>query len=528
MEQAKIPERYTLIEEVGQGGMAVVYRAHDDDPEARGRDQGAAPAPGRRARVEGAPRARGAGRRQAAPREHPGDLRLLGPRLAERVHRHRVHRRPDAEAVPDRARRCASRSRGADRHRGVRRAGARARRRHPPPRREARERHDPEGRPAEADGLRHRAGPRPGADDRHRPAARLAGVHGAGARRGQAARLPHRRVLGRHHAVPAGDGQPAVLGQEPARGAAPHHRGQVPRPAPGRTRRRSGAVAHHLEGAGAPARGPLLRRRPAGRRAARVPERRGAGRRARRAARVLRRPEGVRGGAAEAARGVADGSRVAPPVGEAVGEGAGAVEPRPGIRPEERRRRGRAAPPGRTRAAEDGRGRRSRSPRSSLAAAGSSRRSWPPGRARWPRPVPTAPQPGAAQRRPRQRGVAAGCQRARGDDPRPRARRAAEADRVRGAPRARARTPPAAAAPPVSTEPVPTRTFTLGPTPQNVDVYLDGQRHSGTTWTTRRSPCPGQACTTSNSEARRTAASPSASWSGPNSRCRPIRSSRGG
>src|SRR5215470_5123672 len=30
MEQAKIPERYRLIEEVGQGGMAVVYRAQDE------------------------------------------------------------------------------------------------------------------------------------------------------------------------------------------------------------------------------------------------------------------------------------------------------------------------------------------------------------------------------------------------------------------------------------------------------------------------------------------------------------------
>ena len=29
MEQAKIPERYKLIEEVGQGGMAIVYRAQD-------------------------------------------------------------------------------------------------------------------------------------------------------------------------------------------------------------------------------------------------------------------------------------------------------------------------------------------------------------------------------------------------------------------------------------------------------------------------------------------------------------------
>jgi tRNA A-37 threonylcarbamoyl transferase component Bud32 len=30
MEQARVPQRYTLIEEVGQGGMAVVYRAHDE------------------------------------------------------------------------------------------------------------------------------------------------------------------------------------------------------------------------------------------------------------------------------------------------------------------------------------------------------------------------------------------------------------------------------------------------------------------------------------------------------------------
>ena len=35
------------------------------------------------------------------------------------------------------------------------------------------------------------------------------------------------------------------------------------------------------------------------------------------------------------------------------------------------------------------------------------------------------------------------------------------------------------AAPPAPAEPVATRTFTLGPTPQNVDVYLDGQRLFG-------------------------------------------------
>src|SRR6478752_365545 len=30
MEQARVPQRYTLIAEVGQGGMAIVYRAHDE------------------------------------------------------------------------------------------------------------------------------------------------------------------------------------------------------------------------------------------------------------------------------------------------------------------------------------------------------------------------------------------------------------------------------------------------------------------------------------------------------------------
>jgi hypothetical protein len=39
--------------------------------------------------------------------------------------------------------------------------------------------------------------------------------------------------------------------------------------------------------------------------------------------------------------------------------------------------------------------------------------------------------------------------------------------------------PPPAPAPPAAVEPVATRTFTLGPTPQNVDVYLDGQRQFG-------------------------------------------------
>jgi len=52
--------------------------------------------------------------------------------------------------------------------------------------------------------------------------------------------------------------------------------------------------------------------------------------------------------------------------------------------------------------------------------------------------------------------------------------------RPTGATRARVARPAAVpAVPPLPTEPVATRTFTLGPTPQNVDVYLDGQRQFG-------------------------------------------------
>jgi tRNA A-37 threonylcarbamoyl transferase component Bud32 len=57
---------------------------------------------------------------------------------------------------------------------------------------------------------------------------------------------------------------------------------------------------------------------------------------------------------------------------------------------------------------------------------------------------------------------------------------AAPAPAKRAAVQRRAPRPaPAPVAAPAPTEPVPARTFTLGPTPQNVDVYLDGQRQFG-------------------------------------------------
>ena len=124
--------------------------------------------------------------------------------------------------------------------------GARARRRRPPPRREARERDDPQGRAAQADGLRHRADAGPAADDRDRAAARLAGVHGA--RASSRASSSTSAPTCSRSASCCTCWRPASLpfyGQEPARGAAPDHRGEVRRSAHGRPRRRPGAVAHH-------------------------------------------------------------------------------------------------------------------------------------------------------------------------------------------------------------------------------------------------------------------------------------------
>src|SRR5262249_41368010 len=51
--------------------------------------------------------------------------------------------------------------------------------------------------------------------------------------------------------------------------------------------------------------------------------------------------------------------------------------------------------------------------------------------------------------------------------------------RAAAGPRRATRQPPALFAAPAPAEPVPTRTFALAPTPQNVDVYLDGRRMFG-------------------------------------------------
>jgi serine/threonine-protein kinase len=82
-----------------------------------------------------------------------------------------------------------------------------------------------------------------------------------------------------------------------------------------------------------------------------------------------------------------------------------------------------------------------------------------------PAPPPVAPPPVTATPAAAEPPAATAPTRATGSAARARLARVAPA--------------PTPAAPAAPAEPVPTRTFSLGPTPQNVDVYLDGQRQFG-------------------------------------------------
>ena len=258
-------------------------------------------------------------------------------------------------------------------------------------------------------------------------------------------------------------GQPALLGQEPARGAAPDHRGQVPRPAHRSGRGVDQALARIIARA--------LARRPDDR----YPDvgpladdlraylaTRGCATCASSCARYFADPAAYEAALPKRLAAALTAAGATPPGGQAVARKALELWNRVlAFDPEKRGRDGGAAPPGGTRrACGDGRGLVAIAARRRRGRLVSSRR-----KLRGPRPVrcaravPTARPPGAARaaaraaRRRRRRPSA----RRRRRSPGPRApSRRRSGRRVRGAPAPRA-TPPAAAGAAGEPEPVPTR-----------------------------------------------------------------------
>ena len=220
-------EKYEIVDEIGHGGMATVYRARDTRLDRDGRAQGHASAPAGRQGSARALRARGADDRAPQAPVDPRDLRLQRRRIRHELHRDRAAHRAHAQAV----RRCAPRH-PAPRSRPASRSSSRARSAAAhaegcPSRREARERAAAREPLREADRLRHRAAGRRAGHDHDRAGARLACAHGARADRGQGMRSAQRSVLARHRALHARHRRAAVHRQQPAPGAQAHHGGPL-------------------------------------------------------------------------------------------------------------------------------------------------------------------------------------------------------------------------------------------------------------------------------------------------------------
>ena len=183
---AALADRYRIERELGAGGMATVYLAQDLRHDRKVAVKVLRP---ELAAVIGAERflSRDQDHREPPAPAHPAAVRFRRgrrlPVLRHALRRRRVAARPvDArEAAPDRRR-------GADRHRGRRRARLCPPSRRHPPRHQARE--HPAARRARAGGrLRHRARGQQGRrhpDDRDRDVARHADIHESRAGDGRA------------------------------------------------------------------------------------------------------------------------------------------------------------------------------------------------------------------------------------------------------------------------------------------------------------------------------------------------------
>ncbi len=227
--------RYELGDEVGEGGMATVYRARDRELR---RDVAIKVLFPHLARRDEIVRRFHREARAAAGLDHPNILRIYdvgGARRRAAVHRDGADPRAVAARRDRAARRGADRDRRVSRRAARRRVDRRARGRDHPPRHQAGERPDRVRRPRVARRLRRRAARDRGdlARDPDRSAARHPGVHepGAGDRRHRD--LAQRSVFARRDAVSARDRRVALR----------RHRGEGAerRSRPARSSLRSGA-----------------------------------------------------------------------------------------------------------------------------------------------------------------------------------------------------------------------------------------------------------------------------------------------